>query len=137
MEKCELSHFRFISVRMPRNSGPEYRASPPKPASEYPTGEHNSTAWKPASASCLSVPGKSRAIILRTGYVWHPIGRPSGFARNGNNADTDPAAAVWRSPRRVTLYTRVFSHEVVTSTRGREADLPPRAAESTIGRRGG
>src|SRR2546430_2314050 len=34
----------------------------------------------PAAASTLMVPGKSLAIISRTGQVWHPIGSPNGFA---------------------------------------------------------
>jgi hypothetical protein len=28
------------------------------------------------------VPGKSFAIMLLTGQVWQPMGRPSGFARS-------------------------------------------------------
>src|SRR6266566_9526670 len=39
-------------------------------------------AWNPAAASTLMVPGKSLAIISRTGQVWHPIGSPNGFARS-------------------------------------------------------
>ena len=57
-------------------------ASPPKPESAYPTGEQSSIRWIPASARILIVPGKSFAIIVRTGQVWHPIGIPKGLARS-------------------------------------------------------
>jgi len=41
------------------------------------------------------VPGKSSAIIFRTGQVWHPMGIPSGLARRLNTpAEANPAAAV-------------------------------------------
>jgi hypothetical protein len=44
--------------------------------------------------SILIVPGKSAARFVRTGYVWHPIGIPSGFAFSSiPNAAAHPAAA--------------------------------------------
>src|SRR5690348_15827426 len=50
--------------------------------------------WNPACASCLIVPGKSLAIISRTGHVWHPMGRPRGLARSSNApVESTPAAA--------------------------------------------
>src|SRR6476469_11038290 len=73
---------RPASCRMFRSSDPLYLARPPNPESAYPTGEHNSTVWNPAAESCLSVPGKSFAIISRTGQVWHPRGKPRGLARS-------------------------------------------------------
>src|SRR5438132_4990964 len=40
------------------------------------------------------VPGKSLAIICRTGQVWHPMGMPSGLAlRSKAAAERNPAAA--------------------------------------------
>src|SRR5262249_41388091 len=55
--------------------------------------------WKPASASVLMVPGKSLAIIWRTGQVWQPMGRPRGLAsvvkgKEAASADVAVTAAV-------------------------------------------
>src|SRR5215813_10383002 len=55
--------------------------------------------WNPASASVLMVPGKSLAIIWRTGQVWHPMGRPRGLAavvkgKEAARADVAVMAAV-------------------------------------------
>src|SRR5579864_2605102 len=48
----------------------------------------------PAAASCFRVPGKSLAIISRTGQVLQPIGSPSGSACSFNApAETKPTAA--------------------------------------------
>ena len=80
MPKCELTHVSPASEMIFLSSEPLYFARPPKPSSAYPTGEHSSMLWKPTAANCLRVPGKSLAIISRTGQVWHPIGMPSGFA---------------------------------------------------------
>src|SRR6266446_250777 len=42
------------------------------------------------------VPGKSLAIISRTGQVWHPMGRPRGLARSSRAPrETRPAAAAF------------------------------------------
>ena len=49
---------------------------------------------KPELASSFIVPGKSWAILFLTGYVWQPIGRPSGSAPSVNApALTSTAAA--------------------------------------------
>ena len=41
------------------------------------------------------VPGKSWPICVRTGYVWHPIGIPSGVAPNTRApAEINPVTAV-------------------------------------------
>src|ERR1700728_2991052 len=66
--------------RILRSSDPLYLLRPANPESAYPTGEHSSTVWNPVAASFFSVPGKSLAIIARTGHVWHPMGRPRGSA---------------------------------------------------------
>src|SRR5262249_1640744 len=55
--------------------------------------------WKPASGSVLMVPGKSLAIIWRTGQVWQPMGRPRGLAsvvkgKEAARADVAVTAAV-------------------------------------------
>src|SRR5579863_5885526 len=50
--------------------------------------------WNPAAASCLMVPGKSSAIMARTGHVWQPMGRPRGFAPSSSvPAESAPATA--------------------------------------------
>src|SRR5215470_4325646 len=96
MPKCELTQLTPASLRIFRSSAALYFAKPAKPESAYPTGEHNSMVWNPASASFLIVPGKSLAIISRTGHVWHPIGIPSGLACSSKPpAEIKPAAAAW------------------------------------------
>src|SRR5215471_17105690 len=48
----------------------------------------------PASPSVLIVPGKSLAIISRTGQVWHPMGKPRGLACSFiTPAERSPATA--------------------------------------------
>ena len=95
MSKCELSHLTPRSPRILRSSEPLYLARTPKPELAYPTGEQSSMVWNPASASCLMVPGKSWPICVRTGYVWHPIGIPSGAAPSTRApADINPVTAV-------------------------------------------
>src|SRR5436309_15900795 len=95
MPKCELTHVSPASEMIFLSSEPLYFASAPKPSSAYPTGEHSSMLWKPTAANCLRVPGKSLAIISRTGQVWHPIGMPSALARSCTTlADRKPAATV-------------------------------------------
>src|SRR5438045_3735461 len=81
MLKWELTVVTPLSFRIFRRSGPEYLARPPKPSVAYPTGEQSSTDLNPASLNILIVPGKSLAIIRRTGHVWQPMGRPNGSAR--------------------------------------------------------
>src|SRR5579863_4769254 len=50
--------------------------------------------WNPARASCLMVPGKSLAIMARTGHVWQPMGSPSGLAASSSApAESTPATA--------------------------------------------
>jgi len=58
--------------------------------------------WKPAAASVLTVPGKSLAMLSRTGQVWHPMGRPRGLAcaLRGRDARIDAAAVDLRKVRR-------------------------------------
>src|SRR5216683_2591230 len=42
------------------------------------------------------VPGKSLAIISRTGQVWHPMGKPRGLARSSRAPrERRPAAAAF------------------------------------------
>src|ERR1043166_3651194 len=82
MLKCELTQLKPTSLSMARSSAGLYLARPAKPESEYPTGEHNSMASKPAVLSCWRAPGKSLAIRSLTDQVWHPMGRSSGLAKN-------------------------------------------------------
>src|SRR3954463_4578046 len=82
MPKCELTHERPASEIICLSSDPLYLARPPKPLSENPTGEHSSILLNPAAANCFRVPGKSFAIMSRTGQVWQPIGMPNGLARS-------------------------------------------------------
>src|ERR1051325_1237123 len=82
MLKCELTQLKPTSLSMARSSAGLYLARPAKPESEYPTGEHNSMASKPAVLSCWRAPGKSLAIRSLTDQVWHPMGRSSGLVKN-------------------------------------------------------
>src|SRR5438094_7779635 len=65
-------------------------------------GEQSSMDWKPAAARVLMVPGKSLAMLWRTGQVWQPMGRPRGLARalRGREARIDAAAVDLRKVRR-------------------------------------
>src|SRR5262252_5932538 len=69
------------------------------------------------------VPGKSLAIISRTGQVWHPIGRPSGLARSSRA----PAAPVDNRPATAACLPVVFRNSLLVVV-----DICPSKAVSKI-----
>ena len=86
MPKCELSQVTPASLRIFRSSAPLYFAR----SGETRFGVSHRRTQLDASETrrrqaVLTVPGKSFAIISRTGQVWHPIGIPSGLARSSRH----------------------------------------------------
>src|SRR5215510_5571685 len=131
MLKCELTQLKPASLSLARSSAGLYLARPAKPESEYPTGEHNSTASKPAVLSCWRAPGKSLAIRSLTDQVWHPMGRSSGLAKNSlAPSENNPANAACCATvaQNSLLVSAVIGSSNVARRPGGRLQLPSRSA---------